>query len=185
MFTRITGQNASILVASTLWIMLREQMQDFVEPPNIFQSKWSAIKCLNEYTGLMLARPSLVTNIPSVFWSISFCIYCYILGATTLGDRHHRKLLTFTTGESICRAERGWSSVVQREGKREAVVAAVLIFAQMREDVPHVINRWKSLPLRGNPTKCCHWGQKRSNFDETKNERKLFCSDNRSFFRTC
>ena len=120
--------------------MLREQMQDFVEPPNIFQSKWSAIKCLNEYTGLMLARPSLVTNIPSVFWSISFCIYCYTLGATALGDRHHRKLLTFTTGESICRAERGWSGVVQRERRREAVVAAVLIFAQMREDVPHVIN---------------------------------------------
>ena len=84
-------------------------MQDVVGPPNIFQSKWSAIKCLNEYTALMLARPSLVTNIPSVFWSISFCIYCYTLGATTLGDRHHRKLLTFTTGESICRAERGWS----------------------------------------------------------------------------
>ena len=116
--------------------MLREQMQDFVEPPNIFQSKWSAIKCLSEYTALMLARPSLVTNIPSVFWSISFCIYCYILGATTLGDRHHRKLLTFTTGESICRAERGWSSVVQREERREAVVAAVLIFAQMWENVP-------------------------------------------------
>ena len=57
----------------------------------------------------------------------------------TLGDRHHRKLLTFTTGESICRAERGWSGVVQREERREAVVAAVLIFAQMREDVPHVI----------------------------------------------
>ena len=29
--------------------------------------------------------------------------------------------------------------MVQREERREAVVAAVLIFAQMREDVPHVI----------------------------------------------
>lgn len=151
-------------------------MQDFVEPPNIFQSKWSAIKCLNEYTALMLARPSLVTNIPSVFWSISFCIYCYTLGATTLGDRHHRKLLTFTNGESICRAERGWSGT--ERGKEGSSGGGCTNFCSNEGRCASCHHYcWKSLPLGGDPTQCCHWGQRRSNFDETKNERKLFCSD--------
>ena len=150
-------------------------MQDVVGPPNIFQSKWSAIKCLNEYTALMLARPSLVTNIPSVFWSISFCIYCYTLGATTLGDRHHRKLLTFTNGESICRAERGWSGT--ERGKEGSSGGGCTNFCSNEGRCVSCNYCWNSLPLGGDPTQCCHWGQRRSNFYETKNERKLFCSD--------